>query len=240
MAVPSSGDTPNQPMSILVGPVRAVIVDQMLARAALRALLANEPDVEIVAEADGAADAFEAIERLRPDIVVVDIAVPQVDGLNLIEKMAAREEINTQILVLTTAISDDAVIEVLGLGANGLMLKDARPRELMIAIDEIAHGRAWITPQVNRMLLDRLRTSFLARPTSTDSGALRDFTAREIEVLLLVVRGHSNAEIASMLNVAETTVKTHVGRILMKLGLRDRVQTVVWAYESGFVVPGAR
>lgn len=227
-------------MSTPVGPVRAVIVDQMLARAALRALLADEPEVEIVAEADGATDAFEAIERLRPDIVVVDIAVRPADGLNLIEKVCAHSELTTQVLVLTTSFEEDTVMEVLRLGANGFMLKDARPRELMIAIDVVAHGQAWITPRVNWMLLNRLRTSFLVRPPSLASATTHELTAREVEVLVLVIRGYSNAEIAATLDVAETTIKTHVGRILMKLGLRDRVQTVVWAYESGFVTPGAR
>jgi DNA-binding NarL/FixJ family response regulator len=216
--------------------IRVVIVDdQAMVRSGFRSLLAQVPGIEVVAEASDGRAAIDAVNRHQPNVVLMDIRMPVLDGLSATRQLAS-EGSSTRILVLTTFDLDEYVYEALRAGASGFLLKDAPPAELIRGIEVLAAGDALLAPSVTRRLL----AEFSARPASTgdDVGAVDGLTVREVEVLRLIARGYSNAEIADALVVGETTVKTHVGNILMKCGLRDRVQAVVLAYESGLVVPG--
>jgi len=221
---------------------RIVIVDdQALLRAGFRLILETEPDLEVVGEASDGAEALDLVERLTPDIVLMDIRMPVLDGLQATRRLAEAGRADptrpaARVIILTTFDLDEYVYDALRAGASGFLLKDAPPDQLIGAIHAVAAGDALIAPSITR----RLIAEFAARPTPAPAPppGLSDLTARELEVLRLVARGRSNAEIASELVVSGTTVKSHVARMLMKLDLRDRVQAVVLAYECGLVTPG--
>jgi DNA-binding NarL/FixJ family response regulator len=208
--------------------------DQALVRSGFRMILDARPDIEVVGEAGNGAEAVELVQRLRPDVVLMDVRMPEVDGLEATRRIVASGS-ETRVIVLTTYDVDDSVFAALRAGASGFMLKDVRPAELVEAIRVVAQGDALLAPSVTRRLLDRFAGS-LPGPAAPVPD-LADLTEREAEVLQLVALALSNAEIAERLVVSEATVKTHVSSILRKLGLRDRVQAVVLAYEIGLVRP---
>jgi DNA-binding NarL/FixJ family response regulator len=219
--------------------IRVLIVDdQALVRAGFRMILESEPDIEIVGEAEDGLQAVEAAQELKPDVILMDIRMPNLDGLEATRRILEGVEA-ARILMLTTFDLDEYVYEALRAGASGFMLKDTPPEQLVAAIHVVASGDALLSPAITKRVIEE----FIRRPPSTiattPSPKVADLTARELEVLGFMARGLSNAEIAKDLFVSETTVKTHVARILMKLGLRDRVQAVVFAYETGIVQPGA-
>jgi DNA-binding NarL/FixJ family response regulator len=211
--------------------------DQELVRTGFRMIL-EESGMEVVGEARDGEEAVKLAGRLRPDVVLMDIRMPRMDGIEA-TRLIAREEIPgpARVLILTTFDLDEYVYGALRAGASGFLLKDAPRRQLLDAIEVVASGDALIAPSITRRLIEefaRQPETALARP-----GALDSLTERELDVLKLVARGMSNAEIATELVIGEATVKTHVAHLLMKLGLRDRVQAVVLAYEQGIVRPGA-
>lgn len=215
--------------------IRVVIADdQQLVRTGFALILGSEPGLEVVAEAADGATAVAEVERLRPDVVVMDIRMPGVDGLEATRIIADRHP-DTRVLVVTTFDLDEYVDTALRNGASGFLLKDAPPEELVHAVKVVHEGAALLAPRVTRRLIEH----YLTEPAPADPpAAIADLTDREMDVLLCLARGRSNAEIAEELFVSETTVKSHLGRILMKLGLRDRVQAVVFAYEHGLVTVG--
>jgi DNA-binding NarL/FixJ family response regulator len=215
--------------------IRVVVADyQALMRGGFRMILDAAEDIEVVAEAIDGADAVRAFERERPDVVVMDVRMPTMDGLEATRRITASDR-DAKILILTTFDLDEYVYEALRAGASGFLLKDRPPEELVVAVRTVAAGDALLSPSVTR----RLIAEFDARPEPARAPAgLDELTDRERDVLLLLGQGASNAEIATRLFVAETTVKTHVAHILRKLGIRDRAQAVVLAYESGLVRPG--
>jgi DNA-binding NarL/FixJ family response regulator len=215
------------------GPIEVLIADdQRLVRAGFRVILDAEPDLQVVGEASDGAEAIELTRRLAPDVVLMDIRMPQVDGLTAARSLV--RETTTRVVILTTFDADEYVYEALRLGASGFLLKDAPPEQLVTAVRCAARGDALIDPAITK----RLITAFARPVPSVQHEALASLTARELDVLRLVARGLSNNEIAAELVVEESTVKTHVARILMKLDVRDRVQAVVRAYETGFVSAG--
>jgi DNA-binding NarL/FixJ family response regulator len=219
--------------------IRVLIVDdQPLLRKGLRMMLEAEPDLKVVGEAgDGVAAVAEA-SRLQPDVVLMDIRMPNMDGVEATRRLAAPTAVNPpKVLILTTFDLDEYVVEALRAGASGFLLKDVGPEGLVEAIRVLAAGEALLAPSVTRRLLERF-VGTLGGPPGKASPAVRTLTEREVEVLKLLAQGRSNAEIAEALFVSDTTVKSHVSHLLMKLGLRDRVQAVVLAYESGIVRPG--
>jgi DNA-binding NarL/FixJ family response regulator len=221
--------------------IRVLVVDdQDLVRAGFRMILDAEDDLEIVGEAADGRRAVELAEHLRPDVVLMDIRMPELDGVEATRRLAGPSvEAPIKVLVLTTFDLDEYVVAALRAGASGFLLKDVSPEELVAAVRVIADGDAVVAPSVTRRLLDRFAHTFAVGAEAGPPEELALLTDRELEVLRLMARGLSNQEIADELFVAETTVKTHVGRVLMKLGLRDRVQAVVFAYEHGVVRPGA-
>jgi DNA-binding NarL/FixJ family response regulator len=216
-------------------PVTVVIADdQQMVRSGLRVILDSEPGIRVVAEAGDGAQAIELVRRHRPAVALLDIRMPVLDGLQAARKVLALSP-GTRVLILTTFDADEYVYEALRAGASGFLLKDAPADQLVTAVRSIAAGDALIDPVITRRLISRF--TLAARGPAGLPPELRQLTAREQEVLRLVARGLSNAEIAQELVIEENTVKTHVSRILMKLGLRDRVQAVVLAYELAFVTP---
>jgi DNA-binding NarL/FixJ family response regulator len=215
--------------------IRVLVADdQAMVRAGFAMILEAEPDLELVGEAADGREAVAAALKTRPDVVLMDVRMPELDGVQATRRVVA--ETDARVLVLTTFDLDEYVYGALRAGASGFLLKDAPPEELVRATRVVAAGEALLSPSVTQRLIDE----FAQRPDPASApAALDELTEREREVLLLLARGLSNAEIATSLFVSETTVKTHVARILMKLGLRDRVQAVVCAYESGLVRPGA-
>jgi DNA-binding NarL/FixJ family response regulator len=219
-------------------PITVVIADdQKMVRQGLRVILDAEPGISVVAEADDGAQAVELVRRHLPAVALLDIRMPVLDGLRAARHVLA-DSPGTRVLILTTFDADEYVYEALRAGASGFLLKDAPADQLVTAVRCLAAGDALIDPVITRRLISRF--ALAARGPAGLPDELRQLTARELEVLRLVARGLSNIEIARELVVEENTVKTHVSRILMKLGLRDRVQAVVLAYELGFVTPEDR
>ena len=220
--------------------IRVLIADdQALVRAGFRMILDAEDDLEIVGEAADGAEAVERALELQPDVVLMDIRMPELDGIEATRRIAGGEDDTDpiRVLMLTTFDLNEYVYEALRAGAAGFLLKDAPPEQLVDAIRVVASGEALLAPSITRRVIEE----FVRRPPPTEGlpEQVADLTAREVEVLRLIARGRSNAEIATELFLGETTVKTHVARILQKLGVRDRVQAVVLAYETGLVQPGA-
>jgi DNA-binding NarL/FixJ family response regulator len=216
--------------------IRVLICDdQALVRAGFRAILGSRPEIEIVGEAENGAEAVALAERRRPDVILMDIRMPLLDGVEATRRLVA-EGSPARILVLTTFDLDEYVHAAIRAGASGFLLKDVTPAELVEAIRIVAGGDALLAPSVTRRLLERFAVTLPAGDQSSD--VLGQLTARETEVLRLLAAGLSNAEIASELVVTEATVKTHISSLLRKLGLRDRVQAVILAYETGLVTLG--
>ncbi|MFI2711108.1 response regulator [Micromonospora sp. NPDC018662] len=218
--------------------VRVMIVDdQALVRAGFRMVLDSQPDLTVVGEAIDGADALRVLDRVEVDVVVMDLRMPTMDGVEATRRICARSAGDRpRVLVLTTFDTEADAFAALRAGASGFLLKNVPPEELLAAIRVVAEGDSVVAPSITRRLLDRFAGQLGPDPVADPR--LAQLTEREREVLLLVAQGLSNAEIAARVHVAEATVKTHVGRILAKLQLRDRVQAVVLAYESGLVTPG--
>jgi DNA-binding NarL/FixJ family response regulator len=209
--------------------------DQAMLRAGLRMVIETEPDMNVTGEAGDGVEAVSVVRRLRPDVVLMDIAMPRQDGLAATRALLAAPD-PPRIIVLTTFDTDENLYRALRSGASGFLLKVSSPEHLITAIRVVAGGEALLDPAVTT----RVISAFAGRPGPEPPPELGELTPRETDVLRLMARGMSNAEISAALTVGEATVKTHVARVLMKLGLRDRVQAVVYAYESGLVRAGAR
>ena len=228
-------------------PIRVGLVDdQQLVRAGFRMVIDSQPDLEVVVEAGNGVEALRRLAVVRTDVVLMDVRMPELDGLAATARLTAADPApgsGTQpvprVIVLTTFDLDEYVLSAIKAGASGFLLKDAPPEEMLAAIRTVHGGEAVIAPSATRRLLERLVISLPDLQERPVHPGLGDLTDREREVLVLMARGRSNTEIASDLFVAEATVKTHVGRVLAKLGVRDRVQAVVVAYESGLVTPGS-
>jgi DNA-binding NarL/FixJ family response regulator len=207
--------------------------DQAMVRAGFRRLLEAEPDIDVVGEADDGAQAVDLVARLRPRVALLDIRMPNMDGIEATRRITAAG--TTHVVILTTFDLDEYVYDALRAGASGFLLKDAPPEQMIAGVHAAASGDALIAPSVTRRLL----AEFAQRPQPADaSRTLTSLTERERDTLLRLGRGMSNAEIAAELFLGEATIKTHVGKVLAKLALRDRVQAVVYAYETGLVTPG--
>jgi DNA-binding NarL/FixJ family response regulator len=218
--------------------IRVVVADdQALVRSGFRMILDSQRDIEVVAEAGDGREALEQARELEPDVVLMDIRMPELDGLEATRRLLAGDG-STRVLILTTFDADEYVYEAMKSGASGFLLKDVRPEQLAEAVRVVAAGESLLAPTITRRLIEQ----FVRRPPpgSAKPPQLEELTDRELDVLLLVARGLSNSEIAHELVLTEATVKTHLTHILSKLDLRDRVQAVVLAYESGVVQPGER
>ncbi len=212
--------------------------DQALVRAGFRALLESEADMDVLGEAADGEEAVRVVRALRPDVVLMDIRMPRLDGLEATRRIAGDHELGaSRVLILTTFEIDEYVFEALRAGASGFLLKDCEPMELLQAVRIVAAGEALLSPRITRTLI----AAFAAQPrrTPVSPEALRELTEREREVMVLVGRGRSNEEIAAELVITQSTAKTHVSRAMSKLGARDRAQLVVMAYETGVVTPGS-
>jgi DNA-binding NarL/FixJ family response regulator len=227
----TAADSAGRPITVLIAD------DQRMIRRGLQVILDAEPGISVVAEAGDGKEAVELVREHAPAVALLDIRMPVMDGLQAARHVIALSP-GTRVLILTTFDADEYVYEALRAGASGFLLKDAPADQLISAVRSLAAGDALIDPAITRRLISRF--ALAAHGPAGLPNELRQLTARELEVLRLVARGLSNLEIARELVVEENTVKTHVSRILMKLGLRDRVQAVVLAYEVGFVTPEAR
>ncbi|MGD9573684.1 MAG: response regulator [Thermoleophilia bacterium] len=218
--------------------IRVLIADdQALVRDGFGMILDAQDDIEVVGNASDGGEALEQARALRPDVILMDIRMPGIDGIEATRRLCGAEGADgPRVLMLTTFDENEYVYAAMKAGASGFLLKDVRREELVGAVRTVAAGDALLAPALTRRLIE----DFVRRPLpgAAPPGALADLTEREVEVVRLVARGRSNAEIATELVVSEATVKTHVARILAKLGLRDRIQVVVLAYETGFVQPG--
>jgi DNA-binding NarL/FixJ family response regulator len=212
--------------------VRVLLADdQALVRGGFQMILDARPDIEVVGQAADGREALDLAARLRPDVVLMDIRMPVLDGLEATRRLVSSGS-SSRVIVLTTYELDDTIFAALRAGASGFLLKDATPADLVDAVRVVARGDALLAPSVTRRVLDRMLTQPVAAPAE-----LRELTDREVEVLRLVASALSNAEFAGRLQLSETTVKSHVSSVLRKLGLRDRVQAVVLAYDVGLVRP---
>ncbi|AEM87401.1 response regulator transcription factor [Streptomyces violaceusniger] len=220
--------------------IRVLIADdQMMVRQGFTVLLNAEPDIEVVGQAVDGADAIDQVAELAPDVVLMDIRMPGVGGIEATRRLTEPAGATVKILVLTTFDLDEYVYEALRAGASGFLLKDASADELAHAVRVVAAGDALLAPNITKRLIGEFSRVSAAAPRGPLRDRVGDLTERETEVLTLIAQGLSNAEIAARLVVAEQTVKTHVSRILFKLGLRDRTQAAVFAYETGLVRPSA-
>ena len=218
--------------------IRVVIADdQHLVRAGFAMILGEEPDLEVVGEAADGLAAIEVVQRLAPEVVLMDIRMPHLDGLEALRRLVAGGS-SARVIVLTTFDADEYVFAALRGGASGFLLKDTPPAELVSAVRTVAAGEALLDPTVTQRVVTAFVEGLVETGERRAPPELASLTDREREVLIHLARGRSNAEIAALLVVSETTVKTHVGRVLAKLQLRDRVQAVVYAYEHGLVRPG--
>ena len=208
--------------------------DQALVRRGFGLILETELDIEVVAEAEDGQQAIDAIRRHRPAVVLMDIQMPGLDGLEATRRILGQEHNTTRVLILTTFERDDYVFQALQLGASGFLLKTAPPEDLVTAIRVVAGGDALLSPSVTRRVIQEFASSHRHVPRSADLDRL---TPREVEVLGLLAEGLSNAEIAGQLYLSEATVKTHTSNVLAKLGLRDRIQAVIFAYKQGLIEP---
>lgn len=217
----------------------AVVIadDQALVRAGFRMILEADPELRVVGEATDGRQAVEAIQRTKPDIVLMDIRMPVMDGLEATRQIVASKD-PPRVLILTTFDLDEYVFDALLAGASGFLLKDVAPEELLAGIRTIAQGDSLLSPSITRRLIEAFVSDHHSPVQPPPE--LQDLTSRELEILRLMARGLSNAEISDQLIVSTTTIKTHVARVLNKLGLRDRVQAVVLAYETGIIRPGAK
>jgi DNA-binding NarL/FixJ family response regulator len=214
--------------------VRVLLADdQRLVRHGLRMILRAEPDIDVVGEAGDGQEAVDQTRRLRPDVVLMDVRMPRLNGIEATRRIVSGPEPRPHVLVLTTFDLDDYVYDALRAGASGFLLKDAPEDHLVSSIRVVAEGGSLLDPAVTRRLIEQ----FVMRRPAAPTAGLDELTARETEVLTQLARGLSNTEIAAELVVSDATIKTHVARILSKLGLRDRTQAVVFAYESGLVRP---
>ena len=210
--------------------------DEAMVRAGFRMILESEPDIEVVGEARSGEQASETVRRLRPDLVLMDIQMPGGDGLEATRRITASPDLASRVVILTTFERDAYVFDALRAGASGFLLKNSSPEDLIHAVRVVAAGDALLAPSVTRRIIEQ----FARRPVKPELGSqLESLTQREREVLIMLAGGKSNAELAAELFVSEGTIKTHVSSLLAKLGLRDRVQAVVMAYQSGLVTPGA-
>ena len=216
--------------------VRVVLVDdQALIRTGFKMILESEDDIEVVGEAADGEQAISLARSMRPDVVLMDVQMPRMDGLEATGRIARDASIPSRIVILTTFERDDYVFEALRGGASGFLLKNSPPEELVQAVRVVASGDALLAPSVTRKVIE----AFIRQPTHHNNEVeLRRLTERETEILRLLATGKSNSELASHLFVGEGTIKTHVSNLLTKLGLRDRMQAVIFAYESGLVEPG--
>ncbi|MER7399278.1 response regulator transcription factor [Streptomyces sp. NPDC000151] len=212
-----------------------IVDDQVMVREGFSVLLNAMPDIEVVGEAVNGRDAVEKVAALRPDVVLMDIRMPEVNGLDATREIVAADA-DAKVLVLTTFDLDEYVYQALRVGASGFLLKDASAGQLADGVRIVAAGEALLAPAVTKRLISEFSRLGAPRPPAQER--IGDLTERETEVLVLVAQGLSNGEIAAHLVVAESTIKTHVSRILVKLGLRDRTQAAVFAYETGLVTPG--
>jgi DNA-binding NarL/FixJ family response regulator len=225
---------PVEPPAVTIDVV--VADDQRLVRAGFRVILEDEPDIRVVGEASDGRVAVDVVRRTRPDVVLMDIRMPELSGLDAAERILSDPDLDTAVVMLTTFDSEEYVYRALRIGAAGFLLKDAPADRLLDAVRVAAAGEALLAPSITRRLIERF--AHAARPPSDAvPEAVSELTERELEVLRLVARGLTNGEIAAELVLGENTIKTHVGNILRKLGLRDRVQAVVLAYECGLVMP---
>jgi DNA-binding NarL/FixJ family response regulator len=219
-------------------PVHVLLVDDDdLMRAGLKAVLSSDTRVEVVGEAGSGREAVEQVRALRPDLVLMDVRMPDLDGIAATREVTAASP-DVKVVILTTFEQDDYIFGALNAGASGFLLKRSGPEELLAAIQTVAAGDSLLSPSVTRTVIDRMARQ--PTPEIGSSRLLETLTPREREVLVLLARGLSNGEIAAELVIEESTVKTHVKRILMKLRLRDRIQAVVFGYESGLVQPGPK
>ena len=219
--------------------VRVLIADdQQLVRTGLRMILDAEPDIDVVGEATNGREAVAMARELQPDVVLMDIRMPELDGIEATRRVVQGDgETSTRVLMLTTFDLDEYVYDALRAGASGFLLKDAPANQLAAGVRMVAAGDALLAPAITRRLIEEFTAT---PPAASAPPGLDELTPRELEVFRLVAQGKSNAEIAAELIIGETTVKTHVTRIMMKLGVRDRVQAVVLAYELGVVTPSRR
>ncbi|WP_040337514.1 response regulator [Candidatus Blastococcus massiliensis] len=216
--------------------IRVVLVDdQAMVRTGLRMVLSAESDIEVVGEAADGATGVRVVTELRPDVVLLDVRMPEMDGLEAARRILAAD-VPTRVVVLTTFDEDEYVAAALRAGVSGFLLKVAPPEDLVAAVRTVAAGHGLLDPALTLRVIEGYAAA--PAPDPARAAALAALTEREVDVLSLVARGLSNAEIAARLYLGEATVKTHVSRILLKLGLRDRVQAVAFAYESGLVTPG--
>ena len=213
--------------------IRVVLADdQAMVRAGFRLILEAEDDITIVGEASDGEQAIDVTRRSQPDVVLMDIQMPKIDGLEATRRIGQDNAVHSRVLILTTFEQDDYVFEALRAGASGFLLKNARPEDLVQAVRVVAAGEALLAPSITRRVIE----DYTRRPARrSDDADLANLTEREVEVLRLLATGLSNAELAARLYVSEGTIKTHLSHVLTKLGLRDRVQAVVFAYEHGLI-----